>query len=48
VAEIPADELNRGTPQLTVTGFMVAVDKGDYEAAAEYLDLRNIYGEGTT
>ena len=24
---------------------MVAVDKGDYEAAAEYLDLRNIYGE---
>ena len=42
---IPADELDRGTPMRSGEGFLVAVDTGDYETAAEYLDLRNLRGE---
>ena len=42
---IPADEFDRGTPLRSAEGFLVAVDKADYEAAAEYLDLRNLRGE---
>ena len=41
---IPADEFDRGTPLRTADGFMAAVDSGDYETAAEYMDLRNLRG----
>ncbi len=44
---IPADEFDRGTPSRSSAGFMAAVDKGDYETAAEYLDLRNLRGEAS-
>ena len=42
---IPADEFDRGTPLRSAEGFLVAVDNADFEAAAEYLDLRNLRGE---
>ena len=42
--DIPFDEYDRGTPRRSVDGFMAAVDEADYEAAAEYLDLRNLRG----
>jgi MscS family membrane protein len=41
---IPADEFDRGTPRRTADGFLAAVDRSDYETAAEYLDLRNLLG----
>lgn len=44
---IVADEFDRGTPLRSANGFMAAADKGDYEIAAEYLDLRNLRGEAT-
>ena len=42
---IPADEFDRGTPLRSAEGFLAAVDVANYEAAAEYLDLRNLRGE---
>ena len=42
---IPADDFDRGTPHRSVEGFLAAAGKGDYETAAEYLDLRNRRGE---
>jgi len=42
---IPADEFDRGTPLQSAEGFQAAVDEADYDAAAEYLDLRNLRGE---
>ena len=42
---IPTDEFGRGTPRRSADGFMAAVDKGDFETAAEYMDLRNLRGE---
>ncbi len=42
---IPVDEFDRGTPHRSAEGFIAAVDTGDYETAAEYLDLRNLRGE---
>jgi len=42
---IPADEFDRGTPLRSAEGFLAALDKADNEAAAEYLDLRNLRGE---
>ena len=44
---IPVDELNRGTPLRAGDGFMAATDRGDFEAAAEFLDLRNLRGEAS-
>ncbi len=44
---IVADKFNRGTPNGAAQGFLAAVDIGDYETAAEYLDLRNLRGEAT-
>lgn len=44
---IPADEFDRGTPKRSTDGFLAAVDEGDFETAAEYLDLRNLQGEAT-
>ena len=41
---IPADEFNRGTPQQSAERFLSAAGSGDYEVAAEYLDLRNLRG----
>ena len=43
--EIVADEYDRGTPRRSAQGFVAAADKRDYDAAAEYLDLRNLRGE---
>jgi MscS family membrane protein len=42
---VPADEFDRGTPLRSSEGFLAAVDVADYEAAAKYLDLRNLRGE---
>ena len=44
---VPADDFNRGSPLRSVNGYLDAVDEGDYETAAEYLDLRNLRGEAT-
>ncbi|MBE9581344.1 MAG: mechanosensitive ion channel family protein [Proteobacteria bacterium] len=38
----PADEFNRGTPRSSFRGFHKAADDGEFEEAAEYLDLRNL------
>jgi MscS family membrane protein len=40
----PVDEYNRGTPRSSVAGFFNAANRGDYERAAQYLDLRNLPG----
>ena len=44
---IPADKFDRGTPLRSAEGFAAAVDRADYEGAAEYLDLRNLRGEAS-
>ena len=41
---IPADDFDRGTPKRSGDGFMAAIDRGDYETATEYLDIRNLQG----
>jgi MscS family membrane protein len=41
---VPADDFDRGTPLRSADGFQAAVDEGNYEVAAEYLDLRNLRG----
>ncbi len=41
---VVADEFNRGTPSRSAEGFLAAADMGDFETAAQYLDLRNIHG----
>jgi MscS family membrane protein len=38
----PEDEFDRGTPRAAMRGFLVAANKGDYERAAQYLDLRRV------
>ncbi|MGD8254418.1 MAG: mechanosensitive ion channel family protein [Syntrophobacterales bacterium] len=38
----PVDEYDRGTPRSSVKGFFKAARGGDYERAAQYLDLRNL------
>jgi MscS family membrane protein len=38
----PEDELERGVPRTSMEGFLDATRRGDYETAAEYLDLRNL------
>ena len=47
IPNVPADAFERGTPYRSAEGFMKAAEKGDYETAAEYLDLRNLRGEAT-
>jgi MscS family membrane protein len=47
IPEIVVDQFDRGTPLRTANGFNAAVEKGDYETAAEYLDLRNLRGDAT-
>jgi MscS family membrane protein len=37
-----ADDLQRETPRRSVEAYLTAVRKGDYETAAEYLDLRRL------
>jgi len=44
---IPADDLDRGTPLRSGNGFMAQADKRDFEAAAEFMDLRNLRGEAS-
>jgi MscS family membrane protein len=39
---VPEDLLDRGTPRRTARGFLLAAAEGDYQRAAEYLDLRNL------
>ncbi|MEJ2429589.1 MAG: mechanosensitive ion channel family protein [Deltaproteobacteria bacterium] len=46
--EVPADEFGRGSPQGTVQGYFAACREGDFEKAANYLDLRHISGDGPT
>ena len=38
----PADDFDRGVPRTSVRGFLEACWKGDYERAANYLDLRRL------
>lgn len=38
----PADELDRGVPRTAVLGFLKATRDGDYQRAAEYLDLSRL------
>ncbi len=38
----PTDEYDRGVPRSAMRGFLVACREGDYERAAEYLDLRRL------
>ncbi len=38
----PVDELGRGTPRGTVTGFLQATRLRDFRTAADYLDLRRL------
>jgi MscS family membrane protein len=38
----PADEFERGTPRGTVNGYLTACRDGDYERAAQYLDLSRL------
>ncbi len=38
----PSDEYGRGVPRSAMLGFLVACREGDYERAAEYLDLRRL------
>jgi MscS family membrane protein len=40
----PVDELGRGTPRGTATGFLQATRARDFAKAAEYLDLRRLRG----
>ena len=42
--DIVADLYDRGTPKGSFDGFVLAIDAADYEAASEYLDLRNLRG----
>ncbi len=46
--EVPVDEFGRGSPRGTVKGYLAAFREGDYEKAANYLDLRRIQGDGPT
>lgn len=41
---IPDDPFGRGTPHGTVEGFLTAAKEGQYEPAAEYLDVRYLPG----
>jgi MscS family membrane protein len=38
----PPDPLNRGTPRGSMYGYIVAARDGDYEKAAQFLDLRRL------
>ena len=44
---IPADYLDRSTPYRSIEGFLTTAGKGDYETAAEYLDMRRLRGEAS-
>lgn len=44
---IPEDEFGRGSPRSTVKGYLAASREGDYQKAANYLDLRRIQGDGS-
>jgi MscS family membrane protein len=38
----PPDDYDRGVPRTSVTGFLQAARKGDYERASQYLDRRGL------
>ena len=40
--DVPIDDYGRGTPRGTVTGYRKAVERRDYERAANFLDLRRL------
>jgi len=44
---IPADKYDRGTPRRSADGFLAVLEAGDYETAAEYMDLRNLRGSAS-
>ncbi len=39
---IPDDEFDRGSPRTSVQGFLKAASNGDYQRAAQYLDLQRL------
>src|SRR5918999_2892416 len=41
-ADVPVDDLDRGTPRRAVEGFLQAAGARDYRRAAGYLDLRRV------
>ncbi len=41
-ASVVVDEFDRGTPRRSLRGFLTAAQDHDFEAAAEYLDQRNL------
>ena len=43
--QVIVDQFNRATPSRSAAGYESAADSGDYEIAAEYLDLRNLRGK---
>ena len=45
IAEVLVADFGLSTPHQSVEGFLAAAGKGDYESAAEYMDLRNRRGE---
>jgi MscS family membrane protein len=47
-AAIPDDEFGRGSPGSSVKGYLAACREGDYQKAANYLDLRRVPGDGPT
>ncbi len=44
---IPDDRYDRGTPRRSADGFLAVLETGDYETAAEYMDLRNLRGRAS-
>ena len=47
IPDIVVDQFDRGTPMRSGNGFIAAAEKGDFETASEYLDLRNLRGTAT-
>jgi MscS family membrane protein len=47
-SEVPEDEFGRGSPQGAVKGYLAACREGDFEKAANYLDLRRTSEDGPT
>jgi MscS family membrane protein len=41
-AKVPIDEFERGTPRRSIRQFLHKTDEGDFETAAEFLDLRKL------
>lgn len=40
--DVPVDQFERGQPRGTISGFLFAVQKYDYQRASQYMDFRNL------